>query len=672
VVSILNDYTIKADKSSELYGGDLMRYEFSELVNISLLQDMAEKLYIAAKIPIGIIDIEGNVLVKAGWQRVCVDFHRKCNSSCDNCIKSDNYIFEHITGEKYVEYKCLNQMWDIAMPIYLEGQLVAALYLGQFFYSDEIIDYDRFRKQAQEYHYNEEEYMQALKEVPIFSREAVLNMLNYYQNYIQMLVEYGVKTLQKQCYITKIQKYVDIVNEMQSGLLVFQLQKIADKKTLILQSTNPAAAKLFGFDPDLMIGKSIYAVLPNLQQMSMVDQIIEIAQKHENNISGEGKYHLENQRKSIWIAYNAFSIPQNCVGIVIEDITERKSTQDEISYLSYHDQLTGLNNRRYFEEELKNSDKMENYPISIIMADVNGLKFTNDTFGHALGDQLLIAVGMALKKCTKKNELIARLGGDEFVILLPNTDWKKAEKLINKIQKYMNDKSVGVMNISISLGAATRLDDREDIHITLKKAEERMYKMKLSSRLSVRSDMLSTIMLTLYEKNKNEKMHADRVADICVKFGCALGMSETDISELKTTALLHDIGKIGLDEKILNKISYLTDEEYTEVKKHPEIGARILKASSNMADIAQYVLYHHERWDGSGYPRGIGKKAIPLQSRIIAIADAFDAITSGRSYRKAKDKNEAAIEIATCAGTQFDPILVEIFLSKVINMMIEE
>lgn len=645
-----------------------MDYEFSDLVNVPLLQDMAEKLYIAAGIPIGIIDLDGNIKVQAGWQKICTKFHRVHPESCKNCNTSDKFIFEHLYENRFVEYKCMNKMWDIAMPIIIESKHMATLFVGQFFYSGELIDYKMFREQAEKFGFDVEEYIEALKFVPVFSRDKVLNMLDYYQNYIKVLAECGMKTLQKQMYISKIQQYADIVAEMKLGLLVFNLQINNDKETLILQSANPAAAKIFDFDPEIAIGKSIHSLIPNLEQKDIIDRLVNIAATRERNDAGELCYSDYRIRKS-WFSYNAFSIPENCVGVMMEDITDRKTAESEIIYLSYHDQLTGLYNRRYFEEELKRYDVHRNYPISIIMADVNGLKFTNDTFGHQLGDQLLIAVADALRECTRKDEIIARLGGDEFVMLLPHTDLKRAEIIIERILNYINDKSVGVVNISVAFGAAMKDNDKEDLHDILKRAEDRMYKMKLSEHPSIRSDMLTTIMSTIYEKNKMEKIHSDRVAEICVKFGYALGMSESDISELKTTALLHDIGKIGINEYILNKKNSLTEVEFAEIKKHPEIGARILRASSDMADISQYVLYHHERWDGLGYPRGISKNDIPLQSRMIAIADTFDAITSDRSYRKARSVEEAVKEIANCAGTQFDPVLVELFLSKVIFLV---
>ncbi|MGE5627256.1 MAG: PocR ligand-binding domain-containing protein [Solirubrobacterales bacterium] len=639
-----------------------MQYEFCDIVNIPLLQDMAEKLYIAAGIPIGIIDLDGNIAVQAGWQSICTEYHRANPESCKNCKISDQYVFEHLHEKKFVEYKCLNGMWDIAMPIIIEGRHVATLFVGQFFYPEDVIDYEIFEKQAEKFGFDTEKYIAALKKVPIFTKERVHSMLDYYQNYITVLAESGMKTLQKQSYISKIQQYADIVAEMKSGLLVFNLNGF---NNLVLQSANKAAYELLDFKPDSMIGRRINEILPNLSK-NIVDRYIGIAAKIEKNDFVELCYLDERQNKT-WFSFNAFSIPENCLGVMFDNITDRKTSEGEITYLSYHDQLTGLYNRRYFEAELKRSDILKNYPLAIIMADVNGLKVANDSYGHYLGDQLLIAVADSLRYCCGEDKVIARLGGDEFVILLPNTDLKSAESLIEIIVNYNRNKTVGPVNVSVAFGAATKDDDNEGINETLRRAEDRMYMMKILERPSIRSNIIFSIIAALHEKNPWEKLHSDKVSDICVNFGYALDMSESEINELRTAALLHDVGKIGIDENILNQREQLTKEDIEEIKRHSELGYRILRGSQETKTISNYVLHHHERWDGMGYPEGLSKNEIPLQSRIIAIAEAFDAITRDRIYSKARCEADAALELERCAGTQFDPELVKIFIDKVIN-----
>lgn len=349
------------------------------------------------------------------------------------------------------------------------------------------------------------------------------------------------------------------------------------------------------------------------------------------------------------------------------DIRERKEMENKLEYLSYHDQLTGLYNRRFFEKELKRLDVGKNLPLTIVMADVNGLKLVNDSFGHAAGDELLEKVSEVIKKGCRSNDIIARLGGDEFVILLPKTDIYETEQIVKNINALALKETVSAVNISISFGYGTKKKEGEKIEEILKKAEDYMYKKKLFESPSMRGKTIGAIINTLHEKNKREEEHSHRVSMLCQDMGHALGLTESETEELKTIGLLHDIGKIAIEENILNKREELTKDEWQEIKRHPEIGYRILNTVNDMLEIAEYVLYHHERWDGKGYPKGLKGEEIPLQSRIITIVDAYDAMTSQRSYRNALQEETAIEELKINSGTQFDPELVRIFIEKVLN-----
>ncbi|WP_425350726.1 HD domain-containing phosphohydrolase [Clostridium muellerianum] len=349
------------------------------------------------------------------------------------------------------------------------------------------------------------------------------------------------------------------------------------------------------------------------------------------------------------------------------DIGDRKAMELKLEYLSYHDQLTGLYNRRFFEQELRRLDKEESLPLTIVMADVNGLKLVNDSLGHAVGDELLRKVAEVIIKGCRKNDIIARLGGDEFVIILPNTDSYETEQILEQIKSIALKEKIGAVSISISFGYETKKSMNIRIAEVLKKSEDYMYKKKLFESPSMRGKTISAIISTLHEKNKREEQHSHRVSILCQEMGKVLGLPEDEVKELKTVGLLHDIGKIAIEENILNKPGRLTVEERQQIERHPEIGYRILSTVSDMKEMAGYVLAHHERWDGKGYPKGLEKEEIPFHSRIISIVDSYDAMVSERSYRNALPEEVAIKELETNAGIQFDPKLISIFIKEVLN-----
>ncbi|WP_373485838.1 HD domain-containing phosphohydrolase [Acetobacterium malicum] len=350
---------------------------------------------------------------------------------------------------------------------------------------------------------------------------------------------------------------------------------------------------------------------------------------------------------------------------ITRNITAAKLSRERIEYLSYHDQLTGLYNRHFFEDELLRLDQPSNLPLCLMMADVNGLKLINDTFGHLIGDQLLSRVAVVLQEACGQQGTIARMGGDEFVIMVPHFNVTQTLLLVERIQNLSGREKVGSIDLSISLGWGIKTAAHEDVQEVLKRAETKMYKQKLFEGPSIRGHTIQAIITTLNEKNKREELHSHRVSSLCRQFAMVLNFSDQEIQEIESVGLLHDIGKIAIDEAILNKPGKLTDAEYEEMKRHPEIGYRILSTVNDMAEMAEVVLNHHERWDGKGYPRGLKGDRIPLQSRMIAIADTYDAITSDRSYRNKRSDLQACEELRKNAGSQFDPQLVEPFIKAV-------
>lgn len=352
------------------------------------------------------------------------------------------------------------------------------------------------------------------------------------------------------------------------------------------------------------------------------------------------------------------------VVLVFRDVTETKEKEEKIKFLSYRDSLTGLYNRAYFEEEVKKMDTERQFPLTIIMGDLDGLKLINDVFGHQEGDQALIKVGEIFKDSCREEDVVARWGGDEFIVLLPKTTEETGQKICDRIKEVCCDKKMAIgTTLSISLGCASKTDKGEKWQEVLKKAEENMYQSKLLGEKSYRSSILSSIKNALFEKSCETKEHGERLGRFCREIGKTIGLPAYKLDELEVLAMLHDIGKIAINDHILQKPCGLTEEEWLVVKKHPEIGYRIAQAIPDLINIADYILAHHERWDGKGYPRGLAGEEIPPLARVLAVADAYDAMTQDRPYRKAISTFEAKEELRRNAGTQFDPEVVDIFLT---------
>lgn len=350
------------------------------------------------------------------------------------------------------------------------------------------------------------------------------------------------------------------------------------------------------------------------------------------------------------------------VVLVFRDCTERKKKQKEIEYLSYHDYLTGLYNRRYFDSKLEQMQEQNHLPLTLLMMDVNGLKMVNEAFGHKTGDIFLQTVAQTLEKICPDTALHARTGSDEFSVLLPCTQEEQGLLLARQIQEALSQKSIEGVPISISCGLGIKLDPQKTKTEVLKEAEDNMYKEKLSDRMSRRNESIQLILRTLHEKIPREKEHSSRVSNLCGQIGEAMDLGMAQINQLITAGILHDIGKIAVSNAILNKIPPLNKQEWEEVKRHAEIGYSILSEVNAYAPLAESVVAHHERWDGTGYPKGLKGEEIPLFARIMAIADAYDAMTRDRPYRKAMAHSAALKEIADCSGSQFDPELAKIFI----------
>jgi len=433
---------------------------------------------------------------------------------------------------------------------------------------------------------------------------------------------------------------------------------------------NQVAQNLTGWDENSAKGEAFLTVFNVINENTRVIQFDPVAKVLE---TGEI---VELANHSLLISKNGVERPitdnaapiRNGNGeiegvvLVFRDVTDEKKHMSEIEFLSLHDQLTGLYNRRYYSEELKRLDTSRRWPMTLVMGDVNGLKIINDSFGHEAGDKLIRKTAEILKQCFRADDILCRYGGDEFIAILPNTDAPVAESIIRRIQQKIAENQPDRGILSVSFGLDTKTSENQPIHEVLKCAEDNMYKKKMIDSPSVRGATINTVINTLFEKNSREEAHSKRVSDLATRLAVSLKLPSAQIDKVRTAGLMHDIGKIIVPDEVLDNPGSLTEVEQANIRKHPEIGYRILNCSPEMAELSQAILQHHERWDGTGYPNGISGKDIDICARIIAIADAYDAMTSSRPYRDALSAETAMSEILENADKQFDPELADIFV----------
>lgn len=461
-----------------------------------------------------------------------------------------------------------------------------------------------------------------------------------------------------------------ILKSVGDGIIVVDM----DMKVTLL---NKIAEKITGWSSVEAVGKS-YSTVFNLSHENseylILNPVEEVLRTDQCHVLSNHAIITDRKGKRINIEDSATPVKDSdgvTTGVVsiFRDISEHKAQNVRIECLSYHDHLTGLYNRRYFEEELKRMDGRRHYPLSIIIGDINSLKMINDAFGHLAGDSIIFATGKILKKFCRPSDVAARWGGDEFVLLLPNTDEEATKKIVERMTKALSLANVNQGILSLAFGWDTKKKVTEDMMVVFRNAENRMYKHKLLMKPQVWDMTICTIMNTLYQKSEHEKKHAENVSYYCERIAEAMHLSEKEMETLNKVSRLHDIGKVTIDQEVLEKNEKLSHDEWEAIKRHPEIGYHIINTSADMAEIAMVIISHHERWDGTGYPKGLSGTDIPVLSRIIAIAGAYDTLLSERSYNKAANRSEAARKIMEGAGTMFDPEIARLFVNKVADTM---
>ncbi|PKM72946.1 MAG: hypothetical protein CVU91_07950 [Firmicutes bacterium HGW-Firmicutes-16] len=433
--------------------------------------------------------------------------------------------------------------------------------------------------------------------------------------------------------------------------------------------SNPSASLFYGYSRNELLGLNIHDInqLPKNEIDSNSKKILYKEQQFFTfpHKLKNGQIRIVDVYSSP-ISYNGRTV----LFSIVFDVTKREAAFREIVHISYHDYLTGVYNRRFFEEEFDRLNTSGNFPITVIMGDINGLKLINDSFGKHEGDNLIKDAAGKIAERLHSDSVLARIGGDEFGVILPKTDASKADEIVKEIKLNIECNSDGTVAenklLSISFGFAVQKNRGDTLGALMKEAEGYLYNKKYYDSRSLKSKTIDIIMNTLFEKSPRDKMHSERVGNISAMLAEKLGIDKEHVNKIRVGGWLHDIGKIGIPENVLNKESGLDEREWAIMRTHPEKGWRILVNTFEFSGISDIVLYHHEKWNGSGYPKGLKGEEIPLETRIISVADAYDAMAYNRSYREKIKPTEAIKELRRCSGTHFDPKIIEVFVEYVL------
>lgn len=434
-----------------------------------------------------------------------------------------------------------------------------------------------------------------------------------------------------------------------------------------IEYCSPSFGPVLGYIPEMTIGRFAYDLIHPDERRGIKKMVQHMIKRDINGTMvcriqhADGHYLWMESTGTIMRAPDTKEI----TGVVLvgRDITQRKQAEDSLLYLSEHDPMTNLYNRVFFRQQVVAFDRTVTPNFGVICCDLNGLRLINDTMGYQVGDNLIVAAADLLTACTPPGANLSRTGGDEFTLFLPGSDETQVDQVCRQIaetvQKYNAEHPDIPLSLSIGSAAGTEGDN---IHEILVAAAGNMYRDKLHQHGSGHSAIVSTLMQALQERDFITSGHADRMEKMVGNMAGICNLSSSQLNDLRLLARFHDIGKVGVKDSLLFKPHKLSAEEFKEMQRHCEIGYRIAQSSPHLRHIAEWILKHHEWWNGEGYPLGLKGEEIPLECRILAIADAYDAMTTERPYRKPVSHEEALEELRRCAGTQFDPWITVDFI----------
>ena len=530
-----------------------------------------------------------------------------------------------------------------------------------------------------EFHWKKEHYL-SIRELAIlpFEHESAVQSILFLMNKeggFQEFDLYQTRLLMNATFSVTMQKSLSTRLSVERQKYLQTLLSIGDAVIVtnhlgVIEVINPVAQNLTAWKEEEAIGVHFEQVLTLLDErlnpiLTPIQQVLETNQAQTLN---ERTILLNRYGETTYIEDSAtplFDEHQQLIGVVMvfRDVTKLVEQQKSIEFALHHDTLTKLYNRYYFEHQVRSNIGTFAFPLAVIFCDVNGLKFTNDVFGHQQGDELLLAAVRNIKQTVPQDSIVSRVGGDEFIILCPGMNAEQAYSLKHQIKSQFAKEDVNGLKGSISIGYQVADSNRESFEDVLREAERFMYQEKVIEHQAFSNHSLDQITNQLFSLHKEEHSHSIKVERLTTAFAQYLELPSEEVEKLGRAARYHDLGKVVWPKSIFEKKTELDEKELGLIRQHVIVSYRILNAIESTVDVADIVLSHHERVDGLGYPKGLKQSQISRFSRILSIVEAYVAMTSPRPYKKQKTIQGAISELFACSGTQFDPQLVVQFVS---------
>ena len=649
---------------------DMTGLRFEDLFDLQEIQHIQDAFAEATGVSALITDMKGLPITQPShFSRLC-SLIRSCPKGRERCMHSDTASGAyHPSGPVFGN--CLSGgLLDGGTIISVGERMIAKWLIGQVVQPD--FDEERFCLFAREIGLDETEALQALAEVPRMSLTHFEKICGALHLIGAQLSKLALKTWQQRQYIEEIEASNAALRESEERYRALMQQSseaivLIDPDTRRILEVNRHFREMLGYSPQEMENKYAYDIVVDTKAAidRYYDEVLPV--HHELPVElrpfrRKNGQVIEVERSGVLVHLEGKKVYM----VTARDVSERKIAEEKLNFLSFHDTLTGLYNRAYFEEEMTRVDNRREGSVGLIAFDLDGLKLVNDSFGHEHGDFLLVRAAELIKSCFREGDVVARIGGDEFAVLMRGATLEAMEKAVTRIQLQLDriDHIAHRIPLSLSIGYAFGEKSEIKMRDLFREADNNMYREKLHRSQSTRSAIVQTVMTMLEARDYITEGHADRLQDMVARLARTVGLPENRMTDLRLLAQFHDIGKVGIPDRILLKPGVLSEDEMAEMRRHSEIGHRIAQSSPDLLPVADWVLKHQEWWNGRGYPLGIAGEEIPVECRILAIADAYDAMTSDRPYRKALPHAEAIAELRRCAGTQFDPALVDLFVQS--------